>query len=119
MIPPPPEVEIDPQVDLCELSFTGGATGVPKGVMITHANRLSCLYQGLPWVLKPLMRGFVGKASVLISIPLFHSYGHYTHQSAALLGLRLLVLPDPRDSDLMIEYIEKFRPFSSPPYRPS
>jgi long-chain acyl-CoA synthetase len=112
--PTPPDVEIDPQVDLCELSFTGGATGVPKGVMITHANRLSCLYQGLPWVLKPLMRGFAGKASVLISIPLFHSYGHYTHQSGALLGLRLLVLPDPRDSDLMIEYIEKFRPLFIP-----
>lgn len=112
--PIPPKVEIDPQEDLCELSFTGGATGVPKGVMITHANRLSCLHQGLPWVLKPLIRGFAGKASVLISIPLFHSYGHFTHQSAALLGLRILVLPDPRDSDLIIEYIEKFRPLFIP-----
>lgn len=112
--PAPPQVKIDPREDLCELSFTGGATGVPKGVMITHANRLSCLYQGLPWVLKPLLKGFAGKASVLISIPLFHSYGHFTHQSAALLGLRLLVLPDPRDSDLMIEYIEKFRPLFIP-----
>ncbi len=112
--PIPPQVEIDPREDLCELSFTGGATGVPKGVMITHANRLSCLYQGLPWVLKPLMQGFAGKASVLISIPMFHSYGHFTHQSAALLGLRILVLPDPRDTDLMIEYIEKFRPLFIP-----
>ena len=112
--PIPPKVEIDPREDLCELSFTGGATGVPKGVMITHANRLSCLYQGLPWVLKPLMQGFAGKASVLISIPMFHSYGHFTHQSAALLGLRILVLPDPRDTDLMIEYIEKFRPLFIP-----
>ncbi|MCK5314518.1 MAG: AMP-binding protein, partial [Anaerolineales bacterium] len=112
--PIPPQVEIDPQEDLCELSFTGGATGVPKGVMITHANRLSCLYQGLHWVLKPLLRGFAGKASVLIAIPMFHSYGHYTQQSAALLGLRLLVLPDPRDSDLMIEYIDKFRPLFIP-----
>ena len=112
--PTPPPVEINPQEDLCELSFTGGATGVPKGVMITHANRLSCLFQGLPWVLKPLIKGFAGKASVLIAIPLFHSYGHFTHQSAALLGLRLLVLPDPRDSDLMIEYIDKFRPLFIP-----
>jgi long-chain acyl-CoA synthetase len=110
----PPQVEIDPQEDLCELSFTGGATGVPKGVMITHANRLSCLHQGLPWILKPLIPGFAGKASVLISVPMFHSFGHYTQQSAALLGLRLLVLPDPRDSDLMIEYIDKFRPLFIP-----
>jgi long-chain acyl-CoA synthetase len=112
--PEPPQVAINPQEDLCELSFTGGATGVPKGVMITHANRLSCLHQGLLWVLKPLIKGFAGKASVLISVPMFHSYGHYTQQSAALLGLRLLVLPDPRDSDLMIEYIEKFRPLFIP-----
>jgi long-chain acyl-CoA synthetase len=112
--PEPPQVNIDPQEDLCELSFTGGATGVPKGVMITHANRLSCLHQGLLWILKPLIKGFAGKASVLISVPMFHAYGHYTQQSAALLGLRLLVLPDPRDSDLMIEYIQKFRPLFIP-----
>jgi long-chain acyl-CoA synthetase len=109
-----PQVEIDPQVDLCELSFTGGATGVPKGVMITHANRLSCLTQSLPWVLKPLMHGFAGKSSILIAIPLFHSYGHFTHQSGALLGQRLLILPDPRDTDLMVAYIEKFRPLFIP-----
>ena len=86
--PAPPQVEIDPREDLCELSFTGGATGVPKGVMITHANRLSCLYQRLPWVLNPLIKGFAGKASLLMSIPLVPSYGPCTHQSAALLGLR-------------------------------
>ncbi|UCD99816.1 MAG: AMP-binding protein [Chloroflexota bacterium] len=112
--PIPPQVEIDPQEDLCELSFTGGATGTPKGVMITHANRLSCIHQSLPWVLKPLIHGFAGKASVLIAIPLFHSYGHFTQQSSALLGLRILLLPDPRDSNLMIEYIEKYRPLFIP-----
>jgi long-chain acyl-CoA synthetase len=112
--PDPPPVAIDPQEDLCELSFTGGATGVPKGVMVTHSNRLSSLYQGITWVLKPLLKGFVGKASVLISVPMFHSYGHFCEQSATLMGLRMLVLPDPRDSDLMIEYIEKFRPLFIP-----
>jgi long-chain acyl-CoA synthetase len=112
--PEPPKVDIDPQEDLCELSFTGGATGVPKGVMITHANRLNSLYQGMPWVLKPLLKGFVGKASVLISVPMFHSYGRFCEQSAILMGLRVLVLPDPRDSELLIEYIEKFRPLFIP-----
>jgi len=43
----PPRVEIDPMVDLCELSFTGGATGIPKGVMITHFNRTSDILQAL------------------------------------------------------------------------
>ena len=44
----PPAVEIDPEEDLCELAFTGGATGVPKGVMISHFNRYSNIIQGLP-----------------------------------------------------------------------
>ena len=32
--------KIDPRADLCELAFTGGATGLPKGVMVTHFNQL-------------------------------------------------------------------------------
>jgi long-chain acyl-CoA synthetase len=110
----PPRVEIDPGEDLCELAFTGGATGVPKGVMITHANRLSCLCQGLPWILKPVLRGFVGKASVLLAIPLFHSYGHFCSQAAAQLGLRLLLLPDPRDTQMLVKQIVEHRPFLMP-----
>lgn len=110
----PPEVEIDPIEDLCELSFTGGATGTPKGVMITHSNRLSCILLGIPWMLKPIVRGFAGKASCLISIPIFHSYGHYALQSAMYLGLRVILLPDPRDIPLMLETIESYRPFLIP-----
>lgn len=112
--PTPPRVQVDPSQDLCELAFTGGATGVPKGVMITHANRFSCIRQGLPWILKPVLRGFAGKASVLIAIPLFHSYGHYVLQSAAYLGLRAILLPDPRDTKMLVEQIDQHRPFLMP-----
>lgn len=112
--PTPPIVEIDPLEDLCELAFTGGATGTPKGVMITHFNRYSCLCQGLPWVLKSLMRGFVGKASTLIAIPLFHAYGHYVQQNATFMGLRLILMPDPRDSDMLVELLNQYRPLFIP-----
>ncbi len=110
----PPQVEINPGQDLCELAFTGGATGVPKGVMVTHANRYSCIRQGLPWILKPLLRGFVGKASALSAIPLFHAYGHYILQSAAELGLRVILLRDPRDTDTLVAQVRKYRPFLIP-----
>ena len=110
----PLQVEIDPGQDLCELAFTGGATGVPKGVMVTHANRYSCIRQGLPWILKPLLRGFVGKASALSAIPLFHAYGHYILQSAAELGLRVILLRDPRDTDTLVAQVKKYRPFLIP-----
>jgi len=110
----PPEVEIDPDEDLCELAFTGGATGIPKGVMITHSNRYSCILQGIPWILKPLLRGFVGKASVLAAVPLFHSYGIYILLSAAHLGMRIILIPDPKDTDMIVERMLEFRPFVVP-----
>ena len=106
-----PRIEIDPVHDLCELCFTGGATGIPKGVMITHANRYSCIRQGLPWLMEPMLRGFAGKASVLVAVPLFHSYGHFVYQSATYLGMRVILLPDPRDTTLLASSIREFRPF--------
>jgi len=110
----PPKVEIDPLVDLCEVAFTGGATGTPKGVMLTHFNRTSDILLGLPWVMKPMLRGFVGKASVLIPIPMFHTYGHFVEQTAAYLGLRVILLPDPRDTQAFVEHIREYRPFLIP-----
>jgi long-chain acyl-CoA synthetase len=112
--PSPPKVTIDPREDLCELAFTGGATGIPKGVMITHYNRYSCLQQGFPWLFKPLLRGIAGKASIMIPVPLFHAYGHYIHQAGANLGLRVILLPDPRDVGLFIELIKTHRPLLIP-----
>jgi long-chain acyl-CoA synthetase len=112
--PDPPKIELDPENDLCELAFTGGATGLPKGVMITHYNRLSCILQGFPWLLKPMLRGLAGKASVMIPVPMFHSYGHYAHQAGTYLGLRVIILPDPRDIDLIVEHIIEYRPLLIP-----
>jgi long-chain acyl-CoA synthetase len=110
----PPNVEIDPVHDLCELAFTGGATGVPKGVMLSHANRYASTIQTLPWFLKPLLGGIKGKTSVLLSIPMFHTYGNFVQISAINLGLRLLILPDPRDTDAMLASIMNHRPFLIP-----
>jgi long-chain acyl-CoA synthetase len=112
--PIPPQVEIDPLHDLCELAFTGGATGLPKGVMLSHANRYTSVIQTLPWFLKPLLGGIKGKTSVLISIPMFHSYGNFVQVSAINLGLRLLILTDPRDTEAMLAAIIEHRPFLVP-----
>lgn len=109
-----PRADIDPEQDLCELAFTGGATGVPKGVMITHYNRYCCILMGFPWMLKPLLRGVAGKASVFIPIPLFHAYAHYICQAAAHLGLRIILMPDPRDTDAIVKAMKQHRPFMIP-----
>jgi long-chain acyl-CoA synthetase len=107
-------VEIDPDVDLSELAFTGGATGIPKGVMITHANRYWAVEQLLPWLMKAMLKGIEGKSSVLVAIPLFHAYGNFIQLTAIRLGLRMILLPDPRDTEAMEQTILDHRPFLIP-----
>ncbi len=112
--PTPPKVDIDPMEDLCELAFTGGATGVPKGVMTTHYNRYTNLVHTIPWMLKPLSPGIVGKSSFFITIPLFHAYGHYVQQMAGYWGLRIILVPDPRDNEEIVRIVREYRPFLIP-----
>ncbi len=106
----PPEVEIDPMEDLALLPFTGGATGRPKGVMLTHHNIVANTLQLLPWVLGPLEEGIRGKASMLIAIPLFHAYGHLAMRSAINWGLQMIMIYDPRDTEAIAAAM-KARPF--------
>ncbi len=112
--PQPPEVTIDPEHDLALLVFTGGATGKPKGVMLTHSNLTANTLQSLPWVLGPLEKGIKGKASMLIGVPTFHSYGHWAVRACVHWGLQMLMIPDPRDVDMIVTLLKEFRPFMAP-----
>jgi long-chain acyl-CoA synthetase len=82
--------------------------------MITHYNRFCCIQQGLPWIMKPMMKGIIGKASAFLPIPLFHSYGHYVEQATAYWGLRIILMPDPRDTEMLVQYIREYRPLVIP-----
>jgi long-chain acyl-CoA synthetase len=112
--PTPPKVDIDPMEDLAELAFTGGSTGVPKGVMITHYNRYTNILQSVPWMLAPLSRGIIGKASVFMTTPLFHAYGHFVEQFAVYWGLRMILMPDPRDNEAIVKTMKEYRPLLVP-----
>ena len=112
--PDAPGIKIEPEEDLCELAFTGGATGIPKGVMLSHYNRACVVRQGLPWMMKPMLPGIAGKSSVLLSTPMSHAYGNFVHQSSVHLGLRLIILPDARDTGKMAAAIQEYRPFLIP-----
>jgi long-chain acyl-CoA synthetase len=108
--PEPPDVDIDPMTDLAVLPFTGGATGLPKGVMLTHYNRVVAILQ-TAWSYEPLKIGIRGKASAMIPIPLFHAYGHLMMQFGVYWGLKGYLLPDPRDIDTLVQMLMKYRPF--------
>jgi long-chain acyl-CoA synthetase len=108
--PKPPDVDIDPMKDLAVLPFTGGATGIPKGVMLTHYNRVVAVTQ-MAWAYEPLRVGMRGKVSGMIPIPLFHAYGHGIMHFGVYWGLKCYLLPDPRDIDTLVQMLMKYRPF--------
>ncbi len=109
--PVPPKVEINPREDLAYLAFTGGATGVPKGVMLTHYNRYANTLQGLPWAMARLEKSIRGKASICITVPLFHSYGDACAMFSVYWGLRMILIQDPRDTDYIFKMMVENRPF--------
>jgi len=109
--PEPPEVEINPVEDLAEVPFTGGTTGIPKGTMLTHYNITTNVIQTLQWFMKPLSVGVKGKASILISVPIFHAYGHWAMHCAVSWALRMLLILDPRETDVIVQMMKEYRPF--------
>lgn len=109
--PVPPEIKINPREDLAYLAFTGGATGLPKGVMLTHYNRYVNTMQALPWAMAKLEKSIRGKASVCICVPLFHSYGDACMLFAVYWGLRMILIQDPRDIKYIMKMLIENRPF--------
>jgi long-chain acyl-CoA synthetase len=110
--PNPPKIEIDPVEDLALLPFTGGATGVPKGVMLTHYNMTSNVHQLFGSVFG-ILTGSKAKVTLLMSLPFFHQYGHWAMFLGISMGATMLLVPDARDYDMIIELMRKYRPIMS------
>jgi len=109
--PRPLQVEINPRHDLAYLAFTGGATGLPKGVMLTHFNRYSNVLQSMAWAMANLEKSIRGKASLCLGVPLFHSYGDAAALFGIYWGLKLILVRDPRDIDEIASILVEYRPF--------
>jgi len=76
--------------DLALLQYTGGTTGVPKGVMLTHQNLVANACQCRVWV--PDFRE--GREIFLGVVPYFHAYGLSTTQHLAVMtGCPQILLP--------------------------
>jgi long-chain acyl-CoA synthetase len=94
-----PSVSIDVKNDPAILIYTGGTTGVPKGVVTTHYNMVSNAQQTDIWATTQLeeMRKAKGKGGMLLVVPLAHSYGNIASTVGILEGWKLILLPRPPD----------------------
>lgn len=88
------------------LMYTGGTTGVSKGVMMTHAN-ISCNTQQLRASFPDAKDG---EESILAVFPFFHSAGWTGMQNMSILaGWTDILVPRP-DPQVIIAILKKFKP---------
>jgi len=104
-----PSVKIDPKNDMAALIYTGGTTGKPKGVVLTHyslvANALQCAYFGRDpnQVLSAL-----GEGVTLIVLPICHISGFAMLLTAIYEG-HTNIMTQRFDVQQICEVIDKYR----------
>ncbi|HEU19724.1 MAG TPA: long-chain fatty acid--CoA ligase [Deltaproteobacteria bacterium] len=107
--PAPPSVTIAMD-DVATYQYTGGTTGVSKGVMLTHANLSRQCQQAEAWF--PRFRK--GEEIILGALPFFHSFGMTTAMNFGVyMGWADVLIPRPQPEQLL-EAIRKFRPTFAP-----
>lgn len=100
------ETPFDFEEDLALLQYTGGTTGSPKGVMLTHKNIISNATMCDSW----LYRCKKGEETIMGIIPLFHVYGLTTVLIlSVMLGNKMVLLPR-FDPETALKTINKQKP---------
>jgi long-chain acyl-CoA synthetase len=103
-------VAVDVQEDPAILMYTGGTTGVSKGVMLTHANLVANITQIGEWLQRPEGR----QDRVLVVLPMFHSYGMTAALGYALASGSACILVPKFDAKEVLKLIQKHKPTSFP-----
>lgn len=93
-----PKINIDPKKDIATLIYTGGTTGIPKGVMLTHFNMSANAEQGLAWIENqlPETRELRGKGGAGLVVPFAHVFGISTGMNLGIMaGYKLILFAQP------------------------
>jgi long-chain acyl-CoA synthetase len=91
--------------DICLIQYTGGTTGLPKGVELTHRNIFSNLTQVRTWT------DFEMGSDVLCSgFPFFHLAGLMFGMAAMSMASTQCLIPDPRNTKHICGEIRKYKP---------
>jgi len=92
--------------ELSTLIYTGGTTGISKGVMLSHGNISSNVQQFRSWF--PDLKD--GEVSLVGTFPIFHSAGFTAVQNMVIWsGWLHVMIPRPEPEGL-VELLKKYRP---------
>ncbi|WP_430509605.1 long-chain-fatty-acid--CoA ligase [Gottfriedia solisilvae] len=92
--------------DVAILQYTGGTTGFPKGVMLTHKNLASNTLMSEKWLYKSRK----GEEKILTVLPFFHVYGMTACMNLSIMCAYEMIIIPRFDASLMLEAIKKYRP---------
>ena len=106
--PNPPRVALDFE-DVAMYQYTGGTTGVSKGVMLTHGNLSKQIQHICAW-----FPSFGADEIMLGALPFFHVFGLSTAMNLAIyIGWGNILVPKPQPPQLL-EAISKYKPTFAP-----
>jgi long-chain acyl-CoA synthetase len=100
---PPPSPAIKPKETLASITYSGGTTGPPKGVMLTHYQLIAGAMQFRAFMpkLQP------GNEVFPAYLPLYHAYGQLVVMiSGFTLGATLVIFTTP-DIDSILDAVER------------
>jgi len=99
------KADVNPKEDVAVFQYTGGTTGLPKAVMLTHFNLVANALHVVSW-----LPDASEKDIFLGALPYFHVYGMTTSMNAPImLGCKIVLIPDPRDIPRILKSIQKHR----------
>ncbi len=98
------KLDADPQKP-CVVLFTSGSEKAPKAVPLSHANVIEDMRGTAP------VLGITRADSVLVFLPLFHSFGHtVTGLFPLFAGVRAVYHPDPTDAGALVRKVAAYKP---------
>lgn len=100
------QVPVNPKEDLALLQYTGGTTGYPKGVMLTHYSLVSNVEMCRNWLYKLNH----AEETILGALPFFHVYGMTTVMNLSIMMAAKMVLLPKFDPEEVFKTIEKQKP---------
>ena len=98
--------EIDPDEDIALLQYTGGTTGLAKGVMLTHKNLVANVVQESHW----LYKAEKGKEKILGVLPFFHVFGMTAVMNLTIYIAGTMVLVPKFNVEEILQLIQKEKP---------